>query len=79
MQAKIFYFCSERCKRKFTENPSQYHQFTPIHAEQVTTEINAAGTIYNCTMHPEVRQDKPGVCPKCGMSLEPETLRLALY
>jgi Cu+-exporting ATPase len=23
-------------------------------------------------MHHEVRQDKPGVCPKCGMSLEPE-------
>ncbi|MBC7435933.1 MAG: copper-translocating P-type ATPase [Bdellovibrionales bacterium] len=23
-------------------------------------------------MHPEVRQDHPGVCPKCGMALEPE-------
>ena len=22
-------------------------------------------------MHPEVRQDKPGPCPKCGMALEP--------
>jgi Cu+-exporting ATPase len=22
-------------------------------------------------MHPEVRQDHPGNCPKCGMSLEP--------
>jgi Cation transport ATPase len=22
-------------------------------------------------MHPEIRQDHPGNCPKCGMSLEP--------
>jgi Cu+-exporting ATPase len=26
---------------------------------------------YTCPMHPEVRQQGPGVCPKCGMSLEP--------
>jgi len=24
---------------------------------------------YTCTMHPEVIQDKPGKCPKCGMDL----------
>ena len=28
--------------------------------------------VYTCPMHPEVRQDKPGTCPKCGMDLEPE-------
>ena len=27
--------------------------------------------IYTCPMHPEIRQDQPGTCPKCGMSLEP--------
>ena len=31
----------------------------------------ADGAIYTCPMHPEVRQDHPGVCPKCGMALEP--------
>ena len=31
-----------------------------------------AGTTYTCPMHPEVRQDRPGACPKCGMALEPE-------
>ena len=31
----------------------------------------ADGAIYTCPMHPEVRQDRPGVCPKCGMTLEP--------
>src|SRR2546428_4344391 len=26
---------------------------------------------YTCPMHPEVRQPRPGSCPKCGMALEP--------
>ncbi len=26
--------------------------------------------IYTCPMHPEVQQDHPGDCPKCGMTLE---------
>ena len=26
---------------------------------------------YTCPMHPEVVSDKPGNCPKCGMTLEP--------
>jgi Cu+-exporting ATPase len=30
-----------------------------------------AGTRYTCPMHPEIRQDHPGSCPKCGMALEP--------
>jgi Cu+-exporting ATPase len=25
-------------------------------------------------MHPEVEQDRPGDCPKCGMTLEPKTV-----
>ena len=29
-----------------------------------------AGQIYTCPMHPEVQQAGPGVCPKCGMTLE---------
>ncbi len=28
---------------------------------------------YYCPMHPEVRQNKPGRCPKCGMYLVPAT------
>jgi len=30
--------------------------------------------IYTCPMDPEVRQPGPGICPKCGMALEPETI-----
>ena len=31
-------------------------------------------TIYTCPMHPEIEQDHPGECPKCGMALEPKTV-----
>jgi len=30
--------------------------------------------IYTCPMHPEVQQDHPGDCPKCGMALELQTV-----
>ena len=48
-----------------------------MQAEQPAQEPslkNAAagtGTIYTCPMHPEIRQDHPGNCPLCGMTLEP--------
>jgi Cu+-exporting ATPase len=32
---------------------------------------DAGGAIHTCPMHPEVRQEGPGACPKCGMALEP--------
>ncbi len=32
--------------------------------------------IYTCPMDPEVRQAGPGICPVCGMALEPETIEL---
>jgi len=32
---------------------------------------NVKDPVYTCPMHPEIRQDKPGDCPKCGMHLEP--------
>jgi protein SCO1/2 len=28
-------------------------------------------TLYSCPMHPEVISQKPGKCPKCGMTLRP--------
>ncbi len=30
-----------------------------------------SGTIYTCPMHPQIRQERTGFCPICGMALEP--------
>src|SRR5882724_7211984 len=30
--------------------------------------------IYTCPMHPEIEQDHPGPCPKCGMTLAPKMI-----
>ncbi|HET6385485.1 MAG TPA: heavy metal translocating P-type ATPase [Armatimonadota bacterium] len=36
--------------------------------------VPSGGPAYICPMDPEVRQSKPGPCPKCGMALEPDSL-----
>lgn len=36
---------------------------------QKKTETKAPAVKYTCPMHPEVVMDKPGKCPKCGMTL----------
>ncbi|MFN0161908.1 MAG: copper-transporting P-type ATPase [Burkholderiales bacterium] len=38
-------------------------------ATERTPKTGAA--VYTCPMHAEVRQDRPGACPRCGMALEP--------
>ena len=43
-----------------------HHPATPPNAAAHTP-----GMQYSCPMHPEVVQDHPGDCPKCGMALEP--------
>ena len=76
-EGRTYYFCSARCQHKFAANPGQYLALaTPAvpAAPAVAPEAqlaNTPGTMYTCPMHPEVRQDHPGNCPKCGMTLEP--------
>jgi Cu+-exporting ATPase len=67
-----YYFCSAQCQAKFGADPARYIEprllgqpFDP------TPPAAAPGAIYTCPMHPEIRQDHPGNCPKCGMTLEP--------
>ena len=64
-----FLFCSPRCREKFIADPKRWLG-APSAAP---APAPAAGAVYTCPMHPEVRQDHPGDCPKCGMALEPAT------
>lgn len=42
-------------------------------AQAELPENPSAQQKWTCPMHPEVVQDHPGACPKCGMALEPLT------
>lgn len=70
-EGRAYYFCSVRCQDKFAANPTQYAGSEPAPAQIAPQVASPAGVIYTCPMHPEVRQDHPGNCPKCGMTLEP--------
>lgn len=46
-----------------------------MHKEAPTAEVAyGSGVVYTCPMHPQIRQNKPGSCPLCGMALEPEVI-----
>ena len=67
------YFCSAGCKAKFVANPDQYAvapEDSSASAQAVIAQVDA-NTYYTCPMHPEIRQNRAGTCPKCGMALEP--------
>jgi Cu+-exporting ATPase len=78
---QTYYFCHEGCRKKFLagergtgqmgEHPSQLVTLgapPTLHSPPSTLH-----TLYTCPMHPEIEQDHPGTCPKCGMALEPKT------
>jgi P-type Cu+ transporter len=68
---RTYYFCCPSCATKFQADPARY---TAGAAPRTAAPEAPAGAVYTCPMHPEVRQNHPGACPKCGMALEPETV-----
>ncbi|GEN05488.1 Cu+-exporting ATPase [Myxococcus fulvus] len=73
-EGRTFHFCNPKCRERFGADPARYLA-PPSEAPEPPSPV-APGTMYVCPMDPEVRQDHPGACPKCGMALEPETLVL---
>lgn len=65
-----YFFCSEHCKNKFAADPLKY---IDKNSSQQSNQLNMVSnaTTFTCPMHPEIIQDHPGTCPKCGMALEP--------
>ncbi len=68
-KAKVFYFCSQKCKTKFDNEPKKY-----LEAKTPASVIDQA--MYTCPMHPQIKQTGPGSCPICGMALEPVEVTL---
>jgi P-type Cu+ transporter len=62
-----YYFCSTKCQAKFIAEPAKYLQPSPPAAKCRASE----DVVYTCPMHPQIRQNGPGNCPICGMTLEP--------
>ena len=50
------------------------HSHVSTNAAAVCSDDSCAlpGVEWTCPMHPEIVQDHPGSCPKCGMALEPK-------
>ena len=58
-----------------TQHPAPEHQSTnaPVHqSTSARVHSGASAPVWICPMDPEVRSDKPGDCPICGMALELE-------
>ena len=69
-EGKTYYFCAMRCMERFKADPRAFVGARP------KPQPEAAGAMYTCPMHPEVRQQGFGTCPKCGMALEPEVAQI---
>jgi Cu+-exporting ATPase len=66
LEGNTHLFCSAGCKTKFDADPARY-----LGGPSATATDVSDGAIWTCPMHPEVRQDRAGSCPFCGMALEP--------
>jgi Cu+-exporting ATPase len=87
-EGERYYFCSSGCEKKFSENPAGYikaeNSKSALTAPSRVPDYSHPGSksgkelstgTYVCPMDPDVRSNKPGACPKCGMTLEPDTPR----
>ena len=73
---KTYYFCSARCAERFRNEPEKFlaapgtagmeHKAAPVAVQAGSKNVR-----YTCPMDPEIVQIGPGICPKCGMALEP--------
>jgi len=82
---ETYYLCSKPCAERFEKEPDRFakspgdapmnsapaHQPGDSPARSSNPSEGQQQIRYTCPMHPEIVQWGPGVCPKCGMALEP--------
>ncbi|MEJ2246339.1 MAG: heavy metal translocating P-type ATPase [Acidobacteriota bacterium] len=71
-KGRDYYFCNPGCLEKFRQDPERY--LTAGKLPQVEEEGSVK--FYTCPMDPEVLSESAGICPKCGMALEPQNASL---
>ncbi|MBB6065925.1 Cu+-exporting ATPase [Pseudoxanthomonas broegbernensis] len=64
---RTWHFCAARCRERFLADPQRF--LDPARVQE--SEPAPPGSLYTCPMDPEIVRDAPGVCPICGMALEP--------
>jgi Cu+-exporting ATPase len=78
-----YHFCSRHCLEQFQAGLPDSASDRSLASEAVHTRQNGEATPpasgrYLCPMCPDVSSDRPGDCPKCGMSLERDDAGQAL-
>lgn len=79
--SKTYFFCSARCAERFQKEPQKFlaspgkagmeHAMGAGNPAPAVPPAAGKGVRYTCPMDPEIIQIGPGICPKCGMALEP--------
>ncbi len=74
-KGRLVRFCCAGCIAGFEKDPAKYL----AKLDEAAKGKDKAGTVapkdaqtaevWTCPMHPEVKEAKPGKCPKCGMNL----------
>jgi P-type Cu+ transporter len=70
LDGQTFYFCCEGCRQKFLARRQEPEPQYQAHRQMPAPVKPPASAQYFCPMCEGVESDKPGSCPKCGMTLE---------
>jgi len=73
-KGQTYYFCCPGCDSEFIKNPEEFFEQEIKNLQTGQQEYSATDkeiVYWTCSMHPQVRSDKPGKCPICAMALIP--------
>jgi YHS domain-containing protein len=65
-KGKTYYFCCEKCKAAFEKDPEKCLKASKDKDKCCEGEVSYVCPMKQCN----VKTDKPGKCPKCGMELK---------
>ena len=71
-EGRTYHFCMTACADRFRAAPERYLGGEAGSRAEAAAPPAEPGLTYVCPMDPEVRQEGPGACPRCGMALEPD-------